>query len=317
MADSDVDELESELSKKQRLINAWIAVGPEGKTTDVSDLTNSSRGYASDLRRALEGEADEAIEHDVIQNAYHPDLVEKYRSDLDDEEAIDGQWEFMDRLERRPKGEQPPSGPSPTDQPAAETTPSRTQGQPQVGGQPRAGRGGGQPQAGRRGGQPEAGRGGGQPQAGRGGGQPEAGQGGGQPQAGGRSQPRHSPPGGGQPSRAPPRDPQQQQTAGIQPGQQTTGTATAGGPAPQTGQQRTPGGQPGGPQQQMQVIQQVANQLRELDNSLTYQQQQAQTEITSAPPQSVAQSMAISKYNLIVEVRQSVQQLLTSVSVWQ
>jgi hypothetical protein len=60
--------------------------------------------------------------------------------------------------------------------------------------------------------------------------------------------------------------------------------------------------------------QQLASQLRELDNSLTYQQQQAQSEINSVPPQSAVQSMAVSKYNLIVEMRQSVQQLLSTVT---
>ncbi|SDF86945.1 hypothetical protein [Halorientalis regularis] len=43
MSDSE-DDTGADVSKKERLINAWIAVGPEGKTTDVSDLTGSSRG---------------------------------------------------------------------------------------------------------------------------------------------------------------------------------------------------------------------------------------------------------------------------------
>src|SRR6056297_1523433 len=106
MANRDVDELEAELSKKQRLINAWMAVGPEGKTTDVSDLTDSSRGYASDLRRALEGEDEDEIDIDEIRDAYHPELVEKYRNELGTD-AISGEWAFIDRLRRRPEAEQP------------------------------------------------------------------------------------------------------------------------------------------------------------------------------------------------------------------
>jgi len=276
MADRDVDELESELSKKQRLINAWIAVGPEGKTTDVSDLTDSSRGYASDLRRGLEGEAEEDVEHDEIQEAYHPELVEKYRSELG-EEAIDGQWEFMDRLQRRPTGDREPSTPSPSDQPTAEPTRTQPQRESQAGRQPPAGRGGTGRQPGGAQGPP---------------GQPS--------------------PGAGQPSRPPTGPPQGRPTPGPQTGQQTGGAAM--GAAPQTGQQQAPGSQSGGAQQRMQVIQQVANQLRELDNSLTYQQQQAQAEINAAPPQSVTQSMAISKYNLIVEIRQSLQELRNSLT---
>jgi len=75
MGQRDRSDIEADLSKKQRLINAWIAVGPEGKTTDVSELTDASRGYASDIRRAIEGEDEDELTTDELQDAYDPDLV--------------------------------------------------------------------------------------------------------------------------------------------------------------------------------------------------------------------------------------------------
>jgi len=63
-----------------------------------------------------------------------------------------------------------------------------------------------------------------------------------------------------------------------------------------------------------QQYQQLLGQLQELDNSLSLQQQRAQTELNSVSPQSVAQNMAISKYNLIVEIRQSLRQLMNTAS---
>lgn len=274
MADRDVDELEADLSKKQRLINAWIAVGPEGKTTDVSDLTDSSRGYASDLRRGLEGDEEEQIEMDEIRDAYHPELVAKYRSELGDD-AVDGEWDFTDRLRRQPP-ERPPSEPErrPVDrtQPPNEAE-TRTAGGPErtPQGRPR---------------QPS------QPQSG----------------AGGRPS---RPPSGptGRPPDTPPTGP------GQQPGGQAAETgqfpqAAYTGQPPQTGQQPATGGAP--MQRQAQQAQHLLSQLQDLDNSLTYQQQQAQTEINSVPPQSIAQSIAISKYNLIVEIRQSIQQMTSA-----
>lgn len=260
MANRDVDDLEADLSKKQRLINAWIAVGPEGKTTDVSELTDSSRGYASDLRRALEGEGDEEVALDEIQDAYHPELVAKYRSELGSE-AISGEWEFVDQLEQPP---QPPTEPT-----AQEETPP--QQEPQPGHQQ-------QPSPAKR-----------HPQ----GQQPPP-----QPTpAAPTAQPGQAPPGG---PTAPSPSP------GGRSGQPPTQ------PAPQPGQHPGAGGQPVGRQQPN--YQQVLSQLQTLDNSLSVHQQQAQSEINAVPPQSNAQSLAVSKYNLIVEFRQSIRQLMNTLS---
>lgn len=286
MANRDVDELESNLSKKQRLINAWIAVGPEGKTTDVSELTDSSRGYASDLRRALEGEEEEEIDIDEIQEAFHPELVDKYRSGLG-EEAVNGEWEFTEKLGQRPEAEQQPAAPPEPEQQPPETGRRPPQQQPEAAGGP--GRPGQQPGGGRQGRQP--------PTAPR--------------------QPRQPPQQPGQ--QQPYSQPTQQPTPTAQPTQQPGGQAAyTGQPPTQTGQPTPQAGQPMQPQpgqvSPQQTQQQLLGQLRELDNSLTVQQQKAQTELNSVPPQSVAQNVAISKYNLIVEMRQSLQQLMNTLS---
>ncbi len=300
MANRDVDKLEEDLSKKQRLINAWMAVGPEGKTTDVSDLTDSSRGYASDLRRALEGENEDEIDIGEIKDAYHPELVEKYRSELG-KDAIDGEWEFLDELRRRPEAEQPSAE---TTEPSGRTPPQQ---EPQAASEAQAA-GGREPE--RR--QPT----GAGPEQGRPSQPPGAGPGPGQPSTPGQP--------AGQPGQQPYGTPSQQPTPQPGPPQQpgtpaaATGQPTAQpGQAPtQRGQPTTPGGYPVQAQQSttQPSIQQVRDQLREFDNSLTVQQQKAQAEINSVPPQSVAQSIAISKYNLIVEIRQSIRELRDSLT---
>ena len=296
MANRDVDKLEEELSKKQRLINAWMAVGPEGKTTDVSDLTDSSRGYASDLRRALEGEDGDEIDIGEIRDAYHPELVEKYRNELG-KEAIDGEWEFLDELRRRPEAEQPSAE---TTEPTGRTPPQQEPQAPS-GAQAAGGR------------EPER--------------RQPTGTG---PEQGRPSQPSGTGPGPGRPSTPgqpagqPYGTPSQQPTPQPGPPQQPgTPTASTGQPTAQPGQAPTQQGQPTTPgsypvQTQQATtqpsIQQVYDRLQEFDNSLTVQQQKAQAEINSVPPQSVAQSIAISKYNLIVEIRQSLQELRNSLT---
>lgn len=298
MADRDVDDLEEELSKKQRLINAWIAVGSEGKTTDVSDLTDSSRGYASDLRRALEGEDEEEMGMDEIRDAYHPELVEKYRSELG-QEAVDGVWGFLDELRRRPEAEQPAAEPT---EPTGRTPPQQ---EPQAASSGAAGGPGGGPGGGgeRRPQQPT----------------------GTGPEPGRPSTPQQPP---RQPGQQPYGAPSQQPTPQQSPSAQQPGTPTghAGQPTGQPGQVPTQQGQQPGPRgQPMQTqqsvaqanVQQLSDRLQEFDNSLSLQQQKAQAEINSVPPQSVAQSIAISKYNLIVEIRRSMQELRNSITTGQ
>jgi hypothetical protein len=248
MGDRDVADIEADLTKKQRLINAWIAIGPNGKTTDVSEVTDSSRGYASDIRRALEGESDQEITMDEIQEAYHPSLVQAYRSNVGTD-AIDGSWPFMSELRRTPPSEPDRSAGSP---PAHGTGPGSgagTEPPPPTTGPPS---------------QSPA-----KPVSTPGEPQPPAGPG----------------PGAGGPPTAPP-----------QYGPQTTETQPAGGPS------------------QLPTAGQLLERLRALDNTLGTHQRVAQTEINSAPPQSVAQSIAISKYNLVVETRQALGDIRATLS---
>ncbi|MFB6164596.1 MAG: hypothetical protein ABEJ31_05505, partial [Haloarculaceae archaeon] len=148
MSDRDLDELAEELSKKHRLINAWIAAGPEAKTTDVGEVTGASRGYASGIRRALEGEGDEQIDDEELREAYHPELVDRYRSELD-EDALDGQWEFESDLQSA-AGEAGTGGQS-----ADEVTAQEQRGQPSPSGQGESVPGqAGQPSQAQAGGQP-------------------------------------------------------------------------------------------------------------------------------------------------------------------
>lgn len=275
MADRDADDIEADLSKKQRLVNAWIAIGPDGKTTDVSELTDSSRGYASDIRRGLEGESDQEVSFETIEDAYHPALVQKYRSELG-EDAVNGEWSFMDQLSRLPPSERGRS-----EQPERQQRESEQRRSTGGGREPHEQRqrpSGVSPQ------QP------GQQPPGR---QPQ------QPTAGPTGQPTPAT----QPT---------QPTPATQPTQRTQPTQ-ARGQVPTTAQQPT--AQPGyqTPQYGQLTQQQLQERLQSLDTSLETQQQVAQNEINSVPAQSVAQSIAISKYNLVVEVRQSIRELLETV----
>jgi hypothetical protein len=51
------------------------------------------------------------------------------------------------------------------------------------------------------------------------------------------------------------------------------------------------------------------DQLAELDRQLLAHQQQATAELNSVPQGSQAQTIAISKYNLVVDLRESLRQL--------
>lgn len=282
MSDRESDTA-AELSKKERLINAWIAVGPEGKTTDVSDLTGSSRGYASDIRRAMAGEdEDDDLSFEEIAAAHEPELVAQYRSNLAADE-IDGRWAFTDRLEpaESSRAADDPETPDPaTGQPVtrSRTDPTQPSAQAQSTGR--------QP--------PTAGR-------------------------GGESQPPQQPP-------------QQPGGSGVQPSQ-SSGAAQSGGqgrvpPAqPPAGQAQPPAGggqtppatqprgtghqQPAPARSNQPAPPDFHEQLAELDRDLIAQQQQATAELNSFPQGSQAHSIAVSKYNLVVGLRESLQRLAT------
>jgi hypothetical protein len=293
MADP-ADDTEADLSKKERLINAWIAAGPDGKTTDVSDLAESSRGYASDIRRGMAGEdEDEALPFEEIGAAHEPELVDQYRSELADDD-IDGRWAFADRLEpadssRTGDDQAPPEPATGRPVPQSRTGPVNTPRQqpPESGRQPPATGTGGQSQ---------------QPQ---------------QP-------PQRSPTSDAPPprSRVPPRasgqghPPQSQPTAAKQPQQSASGGQT---PYPaqqrQSGQQQPTQQRQSGQQQQALAAQTQSatpgfrDGLAQLDRQLLTQQQQATAELNSAPQGSRAYAIAVSKYNLLVDIRESLQQL--------
>lgn len=321
MSDSSDDA-----SKKARLINAWIAVGPEGKTTDVSEVTDSSRGYASDIRRGLEGDDDEELSLEEIRTAYDPDLVERYRSELD-ADAIFGDWQFVDALEEteaderagtpgidRGQHREPDAGRSAdgdatggergrTQAPEASKSPApgpsdarhKPIPRPPKGDQPRTPSGGPTQRSSVRPAPPSD-----------------------------QTPPPGSAPGGSQATL--PSQPSQRREPRPQTGQQPR---QGGGPPPQ-GQQRQGGGgpqQPPGQQQQVpagqqpsgrpqhhrQVVQQVHDRLASLDSALASRQREAERQVQSLPPNTDAQSIAISKHNLIVEVRASLNDIAAGI----
>ncbi|WP_335999401.1 hypothetical protein [Halorientalis halophila] len=349
MSDREESDLEADLSKKERLINAWIAVGPEGKTTDVSDLTGSSRGYASDIRRAIGGEHDDEeddLPFEDVLDAYEPTLVETYRSELD-EEAIDGEWPFTERLPAGESGESdaeqlgppgPASGEPVPRSRAGASEPGATEQEAQPGRPSPPERQGRERQPQPPGREPSQPPGGAQPQPS-------------QPQGTAQqpSQPQGPPPGasasqqpgaaerpsgwepysGSQAPGGPSQQPGGQPQSG-QPPQQTGGRTRqpgGGGQPQQPGQGGQPQSQAGGaaqrqPQQarsqaqpQSQSPQQAPagggfrERLADLDNHLEAHQQQANAELSSVPQQSQAYAIAVSKYNLVVEVRQSLRDL--------
>jgi hypothetical protein len=309
MTDTD-DDIGADLSKKERLINAWIAVGPEGKTTDVSDLTGSSRGYASDVRRAMANEDDEDLGFDEITAAHEPALVEQYRSALVDD-GIDGRWHFADRLSGSEPTEDPePPGPA-TDQPVSRSraSPDRTgptpQATPEPGG-PHSESGSG----GRRRSQPgQSGR----PSQQR---RPAPNEQPVPPQSGGQGQPQPGPQSQsaarGQPQ---PRTGGRPQQSGGQP------QSAAGQPHPTAGGQAQPSSgpqsqkHPPGRQQPAQSAPSRSagpgfhDRLAELDRQLIGQQQRAAAELNGLPQGSQAHAIAVSKYNLVVDLRESLRQL--------
>jgi hypothetical protein len=281
------DDTGADLSKKERLINAWIAVGPEGKTTDVSDLTGSSRGYASDIRRAMAGEADDDdLSFEEITAAHEPELVEQYRSDLADDD-IDGQWAFADRLEpvESSRAADEPAPPEPATGkpvPRSRTGPVDTSTQPP---EPSPTTGPRSPATGQAGSQPPQ-----QP--------PHQGRGSGGPP----SQPSAPPHSGGH-GPVPPSQ--------LQGGSQSQ-PPTGGGYSPQPAhQRRTEQQQPAPVQPNQPAPPGFHQQLAELDRQLIAQQQQATAELNSFPQGSQAQNLAISKYNLVVDLRESLRQLAT------
>lgn len=311
MSDSD-DDRGADLSKKERLINAWIAVGPEGKTTDVSDLTGSSRGYASDIRRSMAGDDDdEKLPFEELTDAHDPELVDQYRSDLADD-AVDGHWPFADRLTGAEATDQAESPGPVTGEPVSRSRagPSSTGSAPQ---QPDTG-GNAPRQPPRQPPQPSSQR---SPQH-------SSQQ---SPQQSSQQPPQHSSQQSShQPRQQSPRQPPQHSQGHSRPGPETSAAPPGGQEStqpqsytsgqPQRTQQSVQPTQPPGQQQttnptpaQSTPSSGFRNRLAELDQQLIAQQQQATAELNSLPQGSQAHAIAVSKYNLVVDLRESLRQL--------
>lgn len=80
MTDRDVEAIESELSKRDRLVNAWLAAGADANVDTVAQLSGASGSYASRIGRSL---ADGEITEAAVDEARVPELVEAYERRLE------------------------------------------------------------------------------------------------------------------------------------------------------------------------------------------------------------------------------------------
>ncbi|WP_226010828.1 hypothetical protein [Halomicrobium salinisoli] len=80
MADSELDDREADLSKKDRLINAWLAAGPDAMAKNVAEVTDSSVAYASRIESQME---DGDIGEDDIGAVRDEALVDEYATRLE------------------------------------------------------------------------------------------------------------------------------------------------------------------------------------------------------------------------------------------
>lgn len=80
MATFEMSPEEEELAKKDRLINAWFAVGEDASPGDIADVTGASPAYASRIRSELtEGE----IPEEEVEDIRDDQLVDEYAARLD------------------------------------------------------------------------------------------------------------------------------------------------------------------------------------------------------------------------------------------
>ncbi|WP_226022937.1 hypothetical protein [Halomicrobium salinisoli] len=80
MADSELDDREADLSKKDRLINAWLAAGPDAMAKNVAEVTDSSVAYASRIESQME---DGDIGEDDVGAVRDEALVDEYATRLE------------------------------------------------------------------------------------------------------------------------------------------------------------------------------------------------------------------------------------------
>lgn len=124
---------QDELSKKERLINAWLAAGPEAQATTVAELTDASTGYASEINTDIEeGELDD----EEIEAARDEDLIETYADQLEQSDDAGGNQEAggeqpaQQRSQpprQQPPQQQPPQGQQPPPQQSQQVPPQGQQ----------------------------------------------------------------------------------------------------------------------------------------------------------------------------------------------
>lgn len=71
------------LSKRERLVNAWLAADGDATVTDVADLAGASRSYASQVRQSLEDE--DGLADERVEEMTDEDLIATYERRLGDE----------------------------------------------------------------------------------------------------------------------------------------------------------------------------------------------------------------------------------------
>lgn len=94
-------------TKKQRIINAWLADSDADNQT-TADVTGASEGYASSIKRKLDqGE----IEEEAIEEARDDKLVQQYREEFAEEEVSEeDEAESLDGTETSASDETTESG---------------------------------------------------------------------------------------------------------------------------------------------------------------------------------------------------------------
>ncbi len=95
MANSELPDREADLSKKDRLINAWLAAGPDAMAKNIAEITDSSVAYASRIESQMEegeiGEDDvEAVRDEALVDEY-ADRLERIAQEEEEGDASGGE----------------------------------------------------------------------------------------------------------------------------------------------------------------------------------------------------------------------------------
>ncbi|MEA5388049.1 hypothetical protein VB773_19450 [Haloarculaceae archaeon H-GB2-1] len=79
MSDTEPETIAEDLSKRKRLVNAWLAGGPDVKNSVIAEIAAASTGYASRIRNNMKsGEISEA----EVQDERDEELVDAYTEQL-------------------------------------------------------------------------------------------------------------------------------------------------------------------------------------------------------------------------------------------